>query len=260
MSVPSFTLGSILLPKERGSWSLALEPVALGLMVAPCVAGAPLALAVLAGFLARRPLKLAVTAAPDDPRRLTAWLCAIVLGAIALAGLVGTVALAPVRTLWPLLLAVPFGAAFLWYDLRQAMREAEAEVAGCIAFAVLPAAFATLAGWPTRAALALALLMLARSVPTVLTIRAYLRLRKGQPGRPWAAAISATAAWLAVLLLAGERLVPWVAPVLVTVMLGRTIFLIGSRRPAWTAQRIGLMEAVFGGCFALILALAYHAV
>ncbi len=30
MSASSSTLGTILLPKERGSWSLVLEPIALG--------------------------------------------------------------------------------------------------------------------------------------------------------------------------------------------------------------------------------------
>ena len=38
------------LPKEHGSWSLALEPVAFGLLVAPSAAGAALALAAGLGF------------------------------------------------------------------------------------------------------------------------------------------------------------------------------------------------------------------
>jgi hypothetical protein len=41
----------VILPKEHGSWSLALEPIALGLLVAPSWAGGSLAVAVLAGFL-----------------------------------------------------------------------------------------------------------------------------------------------------------------------------------------------------------------
>ena len=47
-------------PKEHGSWSLALEPVALGLIAAPSLGGIALGMAVMAGFFARRPLKIAV--------------------------------------------------------------------------------------------------------------------------------------------------------------------------------------------------------
>ena len=51
--------GAVFLPREHGSWSLALEPLALGLLVVPSAAGAALAAAALAGFFARRPLKAA---------------------------------------------------------------------------------------------------------------------------------------------------------------------------------------------------------
>lgn len=54
------SVGTVFLPKEHGSWSLALEPLALGLLVAPSLAGGALAGAVLAGFFARRPLKAAL--------------------------------------------------------------------------------------------------------------------------------------------------------------------------------------------------------
>jgi hypothetical protein len=48
----------LILPKEHGSWSLALEPLALGLLAAPSLAGGPLAIAAIAGFFLRRPLKI----------------------------------------------------------------------------------------------------------------------------------------------------------------------------------------------------------
>lgn len=46
-------------PREHGSWSFALEPMALGLIAVPSVAGGWLALAVGAAFFARRPLRIA---------------------------------------------------------------------------------------------------------------------------------------------------------------------------------------------------------
>ncbi len=247
-----------LLPKEHGSWSLAFEPVALFLLVAPSAAGGLLALATAAGFFTRRPLKLAVTLSASDPRRAGARNWAIGLALATLLLLIATAYLGGVTALWPLLLAAPCGALFLWFDLRQAMREAEAELAGSIAFALLPAAGATLAGWPAAAALALAGLSLARNVPTVLTLRACLRRGKGQPAGvlpPLAVGLGALALTAG---LAGRSLVPVAAVVLSAAFLIRTLWLLSAFRPDWPARRLGIMEAVLGAVHLLGLTVAYH--
>jgi len=258
MTERSTTVHELLLPKEHGSWSLAFEPVALGLLVAPSAAGGALALAAAAGFLVRRPLKLSITASPDDPRRRPAqrWAAALMLGAsIALAG---AAAMGPAGALWPLVLAAPCGFLFLWFDLRQAMREAEAELAGSVAFALLPAAFATLAGWPAPAALALAVVMLARSVPTVLTVRAFLRLGKGREANPLPPRIASSLGFILVALLAWQNLVPAAAVWVNAVLWLRTLWLVSSRRPDWPARRVGIMEAVLGVIHLGALTAAYH--
>ena len=74
----------LMLPKEHGSWSLALEPVALGLLVAPSAAGAALAAAAVSGFFLRRPWKL-MSGAKRDPRQPLAVAWVGILALIALA-------------------------------------------------------------------------------------------------------------------------------------------------------------------------------
>ena len=181
----------VLLPKEHGSWSLAFEPLALGLFAASSRAGLGLAVALAAGFFLRRPLKLAVVLPASDPQRPAARGWVLLIGLFAAAG-IGFVAVeGKFSLLWPPLLAAPPGAFFLLLDLRHDQRAAAAELTGSAAFALLPAAFATLAGRSVGAALALAAIMLARSVPTVLTVRTYLRLNKG--GRPGVFATTAAA-------------------------------------------------------------------
>lgn len=259
---------SLVLPREHGSWSLAFEPVALGLLVAFSPAGAWLALATAAAFFVRRPLKLAATLPSADSRRAAAFrwtlffsalaLAAFFLCAIAPESLRNTQGAAELAPLWPLLLALPFGGAFLWFDLRGEMREAEAELAGSAAFALLPATFATLAGWSTPAALALAALALVRSVPTVLTVRAYLRLQKGRAPAAAAAWVANFAAVLACLILAWRGLVPAFAGVIALVFLARSALLLAPWRPAWSAKRVGQLEAVLGVAFLVGLALAYR--
>lgn len=248
----------LLLPKEHGSWSLAFEPVVLGLLVAPSAAGAALTLAAAAGFFARRPLKLAATLPDHDPRRGPARGWSVVFALLSLVALAGAGGLGSIHALWPLLLAVPFGGLFLWFDLRHAMRAAEAELAGSIAFALLPATYAKLAGWPTPAALALAVLSLARNVPTVLTVRAFLRSGKGQAAGAVLPLAASGAAFAVVSLLAGRGLVPAAAVAVSALFLGRTVWLVTTARPAWPARRVGMLEAALGLLHLGVLTAAFH--
>src|SRR3954465_4543353 len=51
-------LKTLALPTEHGGWGITLEPVVLGLLVAPSLAGAGLALATVGAFLVRHPFKI----------------------------------------------------------------------------------------------------------------------------------------------------------------------------------------------------------
>ena len=248
---------TVFLPKEHGSWSLAFEPVALGLLVAPSMPGAALALATVSAFFARRPFK-ALWTAPKPAGMHVALPAAVILTALALAALLVAALVGGLSNLWPLLLAVPFGVLFVLFESRGESRAAAAELAGTTTFALLPAAFATLAGWQPAPALALATLMLARAAPTVLYVRAYLRQAKSLPASPVSALLAALAAAGAAATLVAVRLVPAVALPLGLVLLARTGFFLGRWRPAFSARRVGLIEAVLGVVFLAALVLAYR--
>jgi len=247
----------VFLPKEHGSWSLALEPLALGLLVAPSWGGTALAAAALAGFFARRPLMSTFQSVSVDRRRAAGKTLALLatLAAIGLleAGLSGSPA-----ALWPLLFAVPLGGLFVYFDARGDSRALAAELAGSAAFAFLPAALATLAGWPPAAALALASIALARGGPTVLTVRTSLRLSKGQAGGAFVSILAAGLATAGLFILAHQQLVPWLAAGFAILFLVRTAWLVSPFRPVWPARRIGLIESILGALYVGIIALAYH--
>lgn len=243
------------LPKEHGSWSLALEPVAFGLLAATSTAGTMLALAAVAGFFLRRPAKL-VFANKSDERKPLALLCVMALAvvglvALTLAGLSGSL-----KNLWPLLPAAVAGMAFVWFDNRNEAREGAAEIAGTIAFGFLPAAFGALAGWDVAHSLALAAVMLVRSVPTVLTVRCSLRLRKGQtismaPALATALAGFFVSGWLAI-----QHLAPWLAMIFALIFAARTTWLL-LWQPPLSARAVGITEAVLGVLMVLTLALVW---
>ncbi len=245
------------LPKEHGSWSLALEPVALGLLVAPSAAGGMLAVAALAGFFLRRPLRLAWRGHLDARQVEPLVLSLLVLATLALGGLWLSAKFGGVEKLWPLLPAAAAGLVFAWADSRNEARQGVAELAGAVAFGILPAAFGTLAGASVAGALALTAMMLVRSVPTVLTVRTCLRVLKGETFSIVPALVVAVAGIFLTAWLAALHLLPWTGVIFAVAFAARTIWLL-LWRPRLTARTIGLTEAVLGVILLLVLALTWR--
>ena len=247
---------SAFLPKEHGSWSLAFEPLALGLLVAPSLGGAALALAAISCFFARRPAK--AVAFPAPRARQGAPAAVALLALCAAAGLCEAALLGGVRSLWALLLAAPFGVLFLLFDFRREARAAAAEIAGCAAFALVPAALASLAGWGPRPALALAAVMCARSVPTVMALRSAVRIGKGRTASRAAPVAAALAAFAVLAALARFSLAPWAAAALALLLVVRSWVLARLRPAGLTAQTLGMTEAAIGAAYVAAVALAYR--
>jgi hypothetical protein len=149
------------------------------------------------------------------------------------------------------------GALFLSFDLRNGGREEVAEIAGSAAFAFLPAAIAALDGVTPMVALALALVMCGRAVPTVLCVRAALRGAKTGVRRPAGALIAAFAALIAGCLLAKNGLAPFTAAVALAVLALRAIGLLVFPRPTLRARTIGMIEAMLGLAFVLVVAFTW---
>lgn len=226
-----------------------LEPLALGLLAAPSWAGAYLSVAVVAAFLARRPLQQCATI-PEAGQALVG------LGVLSLSMLGLTVWRAGLPALLPLIVSVPAVLVFLSYDTYQAARTEIAEIAGVAAFAFVPAALALCGGRSHTAAIGLATLMLARSIPTVLVVRAYVRRRKGKPGGAVAAILVSAAAVLVIAGLATARKMPIADVLLVLMLFLRAIWLLGAWRPDFSARQIGVAECFLGGGFVVAAGLS----
>jgi hypothetical protein len=262
-ALPSFRLGSLanwrelVLPKEHGSWSLALEPLAFGLIAAPSFAGAWLSVAVAAAFFARRPLRIAWREARPE-RRSDARIALAACGFVAVLALVGAVILAGTSWLGWLVPSAIAGAIFLSFDLRNGGREEPAEIAGSAAFALLPAALAVLAGATPAMAIALALVMCGRALPTVLTVRATLRGAKTGTRRPVPAVITVSVALAVGVILAHNGMAPVTAAVALGLLAVRTFVILVFPRPTLRARTIGMIEAALGLTFVIVVATAWH--
>lgn len=249
----------VLWPREHGSWSLALEPLALGLLVAPSVGGAWVALAAVAGFFARRPLKIAALDARPERRAAARALLAVLViaaGGFFLAACTRSGGTEWLRWLLPVTVA---GTVFLFFDLRGDGREEIAEVAGAAAFAFVPATLAALAGWSALPALALALVICGRSVPTVLTVRAYLRAEKSGERRVAPALIASALAIAIGIACVHAGFAPWSAVGMLALLAVRAGCMLVWPRPTLRARTLGTAEAMLGLAFIVACAASWHA-
>lgn len=224
-------------PIEHGAWGFLLEPIALGLLVAPSPAGGLIGLGGLAVFLLRHPLKLALHDWMHRRYPRTA-VCEALVAIYALAAII-TLGAAFSRALVPLLFAVPFGAIQFIYDYRRQNRALVAELCGAIAPASLVASIVLAAGQTPAVAASLSALMLARSIPAVLYVRSILR------GESRTLMLAAHAIAIGV-----AAFFSWTSIVAMGLLLARAIPSAAGTRP----QTIGLREIGWGVCTVLLIA------
>lgn len=245
-------LRSIALPTEHGGWGFTLEPILLGLLVASTWAGMGLAVATLAVFLARRPVKLVATDLVRKrrlPRTRTAGLFAVGYGALALGGLVMAIAFAEGPFWWPLLAALPLAAISLRADAQSRNRGLLPELAGGIAMGSAAAAIALAADWDWAAAFGLWLVLATRSFAAIILARAQVRRAKDQPYDRSGVYAAQVVAVLVVGLAAALAIVPLLSA-LAIFFLGIAAFYSLARPPVpaktvgWTQMVLGLMVVV----------------
>jgi hypothetical protein len=172
----------VALPVEHGGWSFLIEPLILGLVVAPSAAGAWLALSAVAAFLARHPLKLVALDRRRGVRYARTDLAERFVAAYATVALCSFIfALGPggAGILIPVAVAAPLAATALWRDLRGRGREALPEMAGALGLGASATAIILAGGGePGTAWLAWALVA-GRAVTAILYVRARVRADRG---------------------------------------------------------------------------------
>lgn len=255
-------LRTVALPAEHGGWALVLEPLVLGLLLAPSFRGVLLGLAVLSCFLTRQPLKLTLT---DLLRRrrlgrtaltkrlaFSYGLTAILLFAIAFVD-------APKDPLVPLILAAPLVLVQLSFDAFGHSRELLPEAAGAIGVGSIATAIALAAQWPGANSFALWAIVASRHLPTILYLRTRLAARRQKQGRSFKALviIMQLLALAVVILLERLNLVPALAVVAFAVLTIRAVLGLSSLRPNTTPKELGLVEFAFGAFTILAVTLGY---
>ncbi len=253
-------LKSIALPPEHGAWGFLLEPIMLGLAVAPTLAGLFLALGVIGLFLVRHPLKLAFT---DWQRRkryartVIAERVLLAYSALAVIGMLLAVVLGGPEMLLPLVLTAPLVLLMIAGTLQNRGRDLLPELAGAAALAATASSIALAGGESAGTALALWVILNARSLPSILYVRARLRLEKDKPYSLALVTLSNLAGVAAVLALILAGLAPVLPLLAVVILLLRALYGLSPYRRRVATRTLGFLEIGYGLMVVVFTAAGY---
>lgn len=253
---------SVALPAEHGGWGFLIEPIVLGLLVAPTFAGFLLGVAAIAVFLVHQPLKVAIKdrrKGVRPPRAVWAERFSAGYGLVAVGAFAATLALAPSADfLIPLALAMPLAVVQLLYDARNQSRRLVPELSGACALATTSTAIALLGGWGLLPALVLWLIASLRAVVSILYVRARLNLEHRKRQTPWVAWAAHGAALVVMVALAVASRGPWLGVAAFGILLARAAIGLSSYRTPRPAKIIGPMEMGYGLLTAVLTGVGFR--
>jgi hypothetical protein len=241
-------LKPIALPTEHGGWGFILEPLLLGLAVAPSWTGLIVAIGAVAAFLFRQPLRIIwsdFSSGRDTPRTQAALVIAGIYFVTACTCLSAAFAQEHMIVV-PLLVALPAGATVLFLDARRQSRTLWVEILGPVALGSTGAAVALGGGLELPQAFVIWLLISARAIPAILYVRARLRLEYGEEVGRAAPIVGHVLAIAASSALAFAGLVAHVVSLVYLVLLTRAGFGLSRLRRPSSAKAVGFSEVGWG--------------
>lgn len=251
---------AVAIPPEHGAWGFLLEPILLGLFVAPSWAGFFLALAVIGAFLIRHPFKIALLDWRRGKRYARTKLAERFIMIYSIPALIGfpvVIAMVGIGPLIPLLIAAPLLVVLFVGYLQNRGRDVLPELAGAVAMAVSAASIALAGDKSTETAFALWAILAGRDIPSILYVRARLRLERDKPFS-WVLVIGSNVlAIVGVSVLVVLSDAPVLAVLALIILAARAIYSLSPYRPRVKTQTIGFQEVGFGLLVVILTAVGY---
>ena len=248
-------LRAVALPTEHGGWGLTVEPALLGLLVAPGVAGALLACAAVVMFVVRTPLKLVLVDAHrhrELQRTRLARRVVAVESLVLVALAVGAVLTTDGEFWWPALIAAPLVAVELWFDMRSRGRRLAPELAGAAGIGAVAAMIALAGGESASLAAALWMVLAARVLTAIPSVRAQVMALHGRTVSPIAGRVgdAAAIALAAIAVVVDPLVLAGAIAVAVVVLLQH----VSNHYPAPRAALLGVRQTALGFLVVIVTA------
>lgn len=248
------------IPSEHGGWSLTIEPVVLGLLVAWSTSGFILGIATILTFMVHTPIKLVLVDVKRD-RWLDRSQYAL---RVAIAELIIISALtflafrfADDKNFWiPIAIAMPMVAIKLLFDVRSRSRRLVPELAGTIGMSSIVAAIVLSSGAPLSIAFGLWVVVSVRVIAAIPYVRTQVFRIHNRPTNLWHSDIAQATA-IAIILIAAKVL--HIELIVVISIMAIAIFnVIAIRRPVSKALYVGIQQMTFGAVVIIIAALSVN--
>ena len=256
----SISIKSVAVPAEHGGWGFLSEPILLGLLIAPSLAGIGILIMMAAVFLLHQPFKIVVKDRRKGrvyERTRLAQRFLVIYGLSGAAG-VGIAWMNAPNLLWiiPLVCAAPFAVIQLVYEFRNDGRTLISEVVGALVLASsAPAILLAADRVPLLAGLAWGAMAL-RITPSILYVRARLRWIHGKPVRREVSLILQALAVGVGGILWGIGLANAAILIAAGMLLARAIYGLYFSPPV-AARVVGFQEVFFGIVYAVVCAFAF---
>jgi hypothetical protein len=255
---------SIALPVEHGGWAFLIEPLLLGMLLAPSLSGLFLCIAAFGVFLLYQPLQLAIKDRRRDkryPRTVWAERFVLIYSGIVVIGGLG-ILLVNAGSFQFVVLAVLAAAPFACIQMLMVIwghaRDAITEICGAIALGVTVSAIVMMQGWSPVLAFAFWLIPILRAAASILYVRIRVRLGRGEKvNKTW----PIIAHILSVIVITGmviARLLPVGSLFAMLILLARAVYGLYAARADTPTRIIGFQEIAFGLVTILLVVVSYR--
>jgi len=252
-------LRSVALPAEHGGWGFTLEPILLGLALAPSVAGVGVGIMGLFAFLAHHPVKLALSDLRRGhryPRTELAIKVGLFYVAIAALGLALALATAKKPFLTPLILGLPLAFLKVILDAMGKGRTFLGEMAGALGAATLAPAAVLAGGGDPQWAVGSWLVLALRSLVSIRYARAAVRRARGLSVNLSSVAATVLLGSAAAVALAALGWIPWLGAAAIVALGLYGLWTL--TQPPMPAKKIGWGQMYWGWATVALVALGYH--
>lgn len=238
---------TVAVPSEHGGWGLTLEPVLLGLLIAPSMVGVMLGVGAFVTFLVRTPLKLIVI----DVRHKR-WLnrsrlaMRFAVGELVMLAVIASAALWAAGWSWlvPVVIAAPLVGTEFWFDVRSRGRRLLPELCGSVGIASVVAAIVLAGGHSANLAVGAWMVLSARAVGAIPFVRVQIARLRGVSGSTRSSdAAQAVAIAMGVVAVVMER---QMVAGLIGLLVITVLQLVWVRRAPLAAKVLGLRQMALG--------------
>ncbi len=235
-------------PNEHGGWSLTLEPVVLGLLIAWLWSGFALGVAAILAFVARTPLKIVLV---DMWRKRwlerTSVALLLVLVEIAVIFALFIVAVQTSQSslfIVPLVIAAPLVMIELYFDMRSKSRRLVPELAGTLGISSSVAAIVVAGGGSLSLGMGLWIILSARAIAAICYVRVQMFRTRKKEFTHWHSDLAQGIAFCAVLIAWGFGLASFLAA---SAIAGIALFnVLAIRGPLIKMKNVGVQQMLFG--------------